>query len=186
MNNSLFQGLSGQSIPLTDMGQSLEQSELNSITNGDFYGDGENLKNTKLSIIDIEMEKSSLSSFKMGNLQIIKEKNFYRPIYCKKCNTVCSVFILGYGTLNIDCDCTKLQNMSVFEFKNVYLHGDKNEKENGNKESNIVKKEKNFKITCLKHPEHKYIYYCTDCCQDICEEYLKENNELYSNTEKKK
>ena len=128
MNNSLFQGLSGQSIPLTDMGQSLEQSELNSITNGDFYGDGENLKNTKLSIIDIEMEKSSLSSFKMGNLQIIKEKNFYRPIYCKKCNTVCSVFILGYGILNIDCDCTKLQNMSVFEFKNVYFHGDKNEK----------------------------------------------------------
>lgn len=93
----------------------------------------------------------------------------YKIFFCKKCKEIPSINFLKDNTLNINCKCKEIMNQKTKDFIEEHL---------------IKKNEKELKkyLYCQIH-EKKFIYYCIDCNDNLCEECasLKEH-ENHKNT----
>ena len=93
-------------------------------------------------------------------------------IFCKECSNFFAIKILNSLDLVLKCECTKLKNVSILDYNEEY--------------QKIKNKPETYTLSCLKHHDkniHKFIYYCTDCKFDLCEECNIEESDTYSNTE---
>ena len=140
-------------------------------TGKNIYYDEPDLQNLDESTIGSDGISSISNSEK--EYQITKLRIF-KNVYCQDCKKVCSVLILDDGSLTIECKCSKKINISVVKFKEQYLHGDI-------KSNPDLKDLKNalfdFSLLsrCPLHQNEKFIYYCTDCGEDICKKCMEKN-----------
>lgn len=89
-------------------------------------------------------------------------KIFFSPIYilCSACKQYYSFEIIGSNKINLECGCKFITNCEFKEF--IKDHCSEISVNYGCKKHN--------KETIIK----KYIYYCKDCKEDLCQECLKE------------
>ena len=180
MYQDLKQNLSGNYSSQSNLSFSPEPPEHESLEN--IYDYVENLETTKETSIKKGTNDWCSLILSVDEYQIVKSKIF-KNVYCPKCAAVCSVLILETGYLIMDCKCTRILNISADEFINDYLHNDNNNDKIS--EVNGIIKLLSDLCCCPKHKKEKFIFYCTDCCKDICKKCLEEEYAKYSNTEKK-
>lgn len=186
MSLSLKQDLSSQSFTNKNMSDLQEPIPIGHLEN--FYDDDVDhdyhdsyLENITKSSIKKGLDDTNSSAPSLEKQQILLKDMNLENVYCPICTSVCSVSILETGDLSMECNCTKIFNISANEFINDYLHNDKDKNNN----LNGSKKNLSDLCCCKKHPKEKFIVYCTDCEEDRCIK-CKENVEaLYTNTEKK-
>lgn len=165
-----------------------ENSINNSSANNNF-DPGENndkdtfiLKHDSISYNSIEFSNSnklSLSSNFYKN-EKSKIKNNYR-IICKNCYNFTQIIFNDNNTLNILCDCKKIENMKYNYFMRNYII------------KNLLKNENESKIIvdnyCFCEIHYKpYHYFCQDCSRsynkicgrNLCEDCIRDKN-LHSN-----
>ena len=79
----------------------------------------------KLDESTIENATDEISSIPNSEKEYqITKLRIFKNVYCENCQKVCSVLILDDGSLTIDCECSKIINISAVKFKEQYLHGD--------------------------------------------------------------
>ena len=140
----------------------------------DNYGSKSNSLAKNMDNIFGENEENNLhqtissNSFNISNINfssISQDLRFLLPIYftCSNCNKNFSLKFNNFECMTIECGCKLINNCTLQDFINKYSSAELN---------------KNF--GCNKHENKKYIMYCKDCKDDLCEECLK-TKALYNN-----
>ena len=165
------------------------ESSINNSNANNNFDPGENndkdtfiLKHDSISYNSIEFSNSnklSLSSNFYKN-EKSKIKNNYR-IICKNCYNFTQIIFNDNNTLNILCDCKKIENMKYNYFMRNYIV------------KNLIKNENESKIIvdnyCFCEIHYKpYHYFCQDCSRsynkicgrNLCEDCIRDKN-LHSN-----
>ena len=182
MLDYLKQNLSDQSFSNINTSYSLEQGRFEYTSSKKLYNYIPCLENESESSIKNDTDDRASFASSLEKYQITREKIF-NNVYCPICNSVCSVLILETGDLTMECKCSRIINIFANEFINDYLHRD-NDKDKNTKLNGFSKKLSELSC-CKKHPMEKFVFYCTDCCEDRCKKCLEKEEALYSNTEKK-
>ena len=103
-------------------------------------------------------------------------------IFCLTNKEPYCIIFLDNLNLFFECDCTFLNNTTTAEHKNEI---EKKRLLEENQKRTKDERDDKYKFYCKKHPNRtKFEYYCTDCKYDLCEDCLKEDSKLYSNTKK--
>ena len=144
------------------------------IFNNNYSNSNNNLFNQSYQNLNIINSKSNLyEKFFDEKSSEKSEKIFSYKIICKICRKFPSISINDYYKIDSDCDCCIIKNMDTIYFLDNFIERDI---EINYPESKIILQ--NY-CTCISHQE-KYIYYCIDCAENLCEKCIKEtNNHFY-------
>ena len=144
------------------------------ICNSNYSNSNNNLFNQSYQNLNIINSKSNLyEKFFDEKSSEKSEKIFSYKIICKICRKFPSISINDYYKIDSDCDCCIIKNMDTIYFLDNFIERDI---EINYPESKIILQ--NY-CTCISH-EEKYIYYCIDCSENLCEKCIKEtNNHFY-------
>ena len=140
----------------------------------------ESISDNPINSINISNSNKSNLSSKFYQKEKSKLKSNYR-IICKNCNNFTQIIFNENNTLNILCDCKKIENMEYNYFMHNYIV------------KNLIKNENESKIIvdnyCLCEIHYKpYYYFCEDCSKtynkicgrNLCDDCIREKN-LHSN-----
>ena len=122
----------------------------------------ENLSNLDMFIDDKSLIKSNNKFEPDSNSQIYS-------LFCKKCLKPPQIKLTGLTTLNSECECFHIINISPQYFLNNYLLKIAKNSDSKNKEENYFK--------CQNH-SMKYVSFCDDCFLDMCEKCLADKCHL--------
>ena len=156
VNNNIYSGINNEKTGLIINHESISDNSINSI----------NISNSN---------KSNLSS-KFYQKEKSKSQNHYR-IICKNCYNFTQIIFNENNTLNILCDCKKIENMEYNYFINNYIV------------KNLIKNENESKVIvdnyCFCELHYKsYHYFCEDCSKtynkicgrNLCDDCIREKN----------
>ena len=140
----------------------------------------ESISDNSINSINISNSNKSNLSSKFYQKEKSKLKSNYR-IICKNCYNFTQIIFNENNTLNILCDCKKIENMEYNYFMHNYIV------------KNLIKNENESKIIvdnyCLCEIHYKpYHYFCEDCSKtynkicgrNLCDDCIREKN-LHSN-----
>ena len=140
----------------------------------------ESISDNSINSINISNSNKSNLSSKFYQKEKSKLKSNYR-IICKNCYNFTQIIFNENNTLNILCDCKKIENMEYNYFMHNYIV------------KNLIKNENESKIIvdnyCLCEIHYKpYYYFCEDCSKtynkicgrNLCDDCIREKN-LHSN-----
>jgi len=191
-SNSNYSILNENKAHITTYEHPVQENSLNNSDVNNYFESNVNNEKTRLiinqestsynSICSINFSNSNKSNISSKFYQIEKSKlkNNYR-IICKNCNNFTQIVFNENITLNILCDCKKIENMEYNYFIHNYIV--KNLINNGNESKIIVD---NY---CLCEIHYKpYNYFCEDCSKNynkicgrnLCDDCIREKN-LHSN-----
>ena len=85
-------------------------------------------------------------------------------IVCPNCKHFPLIKFKNNNKIDIICNCKKIKNFNIREFKQDYMTN------------------RDIEILCKKHNQ-KFIFYCLDCNQDICEKCFETNEHQNQETQ---